>query len=454
MSVITLNQTRKQEAAWDKLIDYKTRFIVFGGGAGGGKSWLGCEWLLANCYLYAGSKWFLGREELKRLMSSSFLTWSKVCQFHKIPKDDWDLNGQYNYIQFKNGSRIDLLDLKYLPSDPLYERFGSLEYTGGWVEEAGEVDFLAVDVLKSRVGRHMNVELGLLPKTLYTCNPSKNWIYQYIYRPWKNNELPEGYAFIQALYGDNPHTAEAYGKTLGQIHDTVMKERLMFGNWEYDDDPTALITYDAIIDLFSNVVDKGNSYLVADIARYGSDKTTVSIWNGLRCTTIKTFHKKGIDEVIAIINEELKANNIPRSRCLVDEDGVGGGVVDGLRGIKGFVANRKPISGNYINMKAQCAYLLADKVNEHKIGVDMDDEFVRQQIIQELEQIKSRDADKDSPRKILEKDKVKEMIGRSPDYGDLFIMRMYFELSPQKNPDIDHRDIAEQGQLSYDEWTA
>jgi len=38
-------------------------------------------------------------------------------------------------------SKIDLLDLSEAPSDPLFERFGSTEYTGGWIEEAGEIVF-------------------------------------------------------------------------------------------------------------------------------------------------------------------------------------------------------------------------------------------------------------------------------------------------------------------------
>ena len=51
-----------------KLEDNETRYVIFGGAAGGGKSWLICEWLLTKCIQYPGSKWFIARGELKRLM--------------------------------------------------------------------------------------------------------------------------------------------------------------------------------------------------------------------------------------------------------------------------------------------------------------------------------------------------------------------------------------------------
>ena len=133
-------------------------------------------------------------------MKSSYVTFMKVCKYHGIPDSDWKLNGQYNYIEFTNGSRIDLLDVAYKPSDPDYERFGSLEYTGGWLEEAGEIEFKAFDVLKSRIGRHMNKELEVKSKLLLTCNPNKGWLYRVFYKPSKDGTLPDNYRFLQSLY--------------------------------------------------------------------------------------------------------------------------------------------------------------------------------------------------------------------------------------------------------------
>lgn len=440
-----ITPTRKQHLAYEKLWDFITRYIIFGGGAGGGKSWLGCEWLLIMCYRYPGTKYFIGREELKRLMQSTFVTWLKVCEHHKIPKEDWTLNGAYNYIQFTNGSRIDLLDLKYLPTDPMYERLGSLEYTAGWIEEAGEINFMAFDILKTRVGRQKNKEFNLMPKILLTCNPNKEWLYHSIYLPNKEGKLTHDYFFIQSLYNDNPHTSSEYGEQLRQITDNAQRERLMMGNWEYDNDPTALINYEAIIDMFTNTPEPSiEKYITADIARFGNDKTVVYVWEGLLATEIFHWEKQSLEQTRDRLVELARTKQIPYSHILVDEDGIGGGVVDFMNGIKGFTANATPFEServdkpNYQNLKTQCYYTLAEYINTHKIGIRINEERVKHLLIEELQQVKSRDIDKDGKLKILQKEDVKLKLGRSPDFSDALMMRMFFELSDNVGPSKVH----------------
>ena len=165
----------KQEQALKILINNDKEEFLYGGGAGGAKSWTGCVWLIFMCILYPSSKWFIGREELKRITESTLVTFFKVANQYKVK--DWNYNAQRHFIQFANGSRIDLLELKYKPSDPLYERFGSTEYTGGWIEEGGEINFGAYDVLRTRVGRHYNDKYKVRAKIFITCNPKKNWLY-------------------------------------------------------------------------------------------------------------------------------------------------------------------------------------------------------------------------------------------------------------------------------------
>jgi phage terminase large subunit len=294
---ITIQPTPKQHLVYQALANKKISDVFFGGGAGGGKTWLICESRLVNALRFPGYRSYIAREELKRLMQSTFVTWLKVCNHHKVPEHLWKLNGQYNYIEFTNGSRIDLLDAKFAPADPLYERFGSLEYTDGAIEEAGEIHPLFRDVMKSRIGRHMNDVFKLHPLTLITGNPKKNWTYSEFYKPSKNGTLPDTKIFIQALYNDNKYTAESYGNQLSQLSDIKLKQRLMMGNWEYEDDPDVLMNFEAISDLFSNTVDEETLHMTIDVARMGKDKSVIKIWKGLVVVYIKTINKSGIDQL-------------------------------------------------------------------------------------------------------------------------------------------------------------
>ena len=69
-------------------------------------------------------------------------------------------------------------------------------------EEGGEIDFRAYDVLKTRIGRHLNKELGIRPTMVLTANPKKNWLYNMFYRTLEEWHLsPSRYVkFIQARY--------------------------------------------------------------------------------------------------------------------------------------------------------------------------------------------------------------------------------------------------------------
>ena len=438
--------TIKQSEAYDILNDKDTHYLLYGASAGSGKTWLGCTWLVLNCYNYPGSRWFVGRKELKRLMSSVFITFLKVFKYMKVPRTDWKLNGQYNYIEFANGSRIDLLDLANQPADPMFERYGSLEYTGGWIEEAGEVDFGAFDILKSRVGRHRNEEFKLFPaKILLTCNPTKNWLYRIFYKPSVAHALPKEYRFVKALYSDNPYTAEEYGKSLNEITDAVTKARLRDGIWEYEEADTVLIQYDAILDMFSTTPEYAQeSFLTCDVARFGSDRTVYGLWKGYDLYQVVTKQHQGIDVTVTDIRTLMGEHRIPYSHCIADEDGVGGGVVDALKGIKGFVNNAAAIKTvnkltgeekkqNYRNLKTQCSYILAEKINTHKMTVSAKlSEIERDMLIEELGQVRKKITDDVSTLQILAKEEVKQNLGRSPDLADMMMMRTYFELDKPK----------------------
>lgn len=420
----------KQEECVYYLKDKTTKEIIYGGAAGGGKSALGCLWLIENCQIYAGSRWLMGRSKLKNLKETTLNTFFEIASKLGI-SDQFTYNQQSGVIRWNNGSEIILKDLFLYPSDPNFDNLGSLEICGAFIDECNQVVFKAWQIVKSRC-RYKLDEFGIIPKVFGSCNPSKNWVYKFFYKPKKEKELSRKKAFIQALPTDNPYLPESYIENLLEL-DEVSKQRLYYGNWEYDDDPTKLINYDSIVDLWKNDhVKQGLRYITADIARFGKDKVVIMVWSGLIEIETVVLSGSAVTETAKKIKELSLKYNVPMSRVVVDEDGVGGGVVDILK-CKGFINNSAPIKENgknvqYANLKSQCYFKLAEKVNQAEIKLTT--EKYSELIIEELEQVKIHNAEKDGKLSVLPKDLVKEVLGRSPDFSDNLMMRMFFEILP------------------------
>lgn len=419
----------KQEHAVYYLNDTETSELIYGGAAGGGKSALGCLWLIQNCQKYEGSRWLMGRSKLKTLKETTLNTFFELISELGI-SDQFNFNAQSNIIYHVNGSEILLKDLFLYPSDPNFDSLGSLEITGAFIDECNQVSFKAWQVVKSRI-RYKLKQFNIMPKVLGTCNPAKNWVYKEFYKASRDKTIKPYRKFIQALPKDNPHLPYSYIESLLQL-DKNSKERLYFGNWEYDDDPSALIDNDSISDYFNPIHLKaeGGKYMTIDVARKGKDKTVFRVWHGWVCIKRYEIDKSGLDKVVLKAREIMQLNSIPLSKVVADEDGVGGGVVDFLK-CKGFVNHSSPLnSENYENLKTQCSVKMAEKIIAREVGEICDDNDLIERVREEMEQIKTRDIDKDGKIKIQPKEHIKEMIGRSPDDWDSIMMRYYFELTP------------------------
>jgi hypothetical protein len=421
-----MHLSEKQTQAIELIEDNKTKEIIYGGGAGSGKTALGVYSILKNALKYDGSRWLIGRAVLKTLKETTLNSFYDVTRMQGLKAGvHYQYNAQSNIITFQNGSTILLKDLFQYPSDPHFDELGSLEITGAFVDECNQITEKAWNIVKSRI-RYKIDEFGLIPKMLGTCNPAKGWVYNNFYKLHKEGKLQEDKAFIQALAIDNPFISPHYIDSLKTL-DNQSRERLLYGNWEYDDNDNTLIGYDKIIDMFTNEhIPSGKGYISADIARFGKDNTLIMVWSGFRVIEIHKLANKATNEVAAFIKHLSKKHSIPYSQIICDEDGVGGGVVD--YGFKGFVNNSKALTGNYINLKSECYYKLAELINEAGVWVITEDVTIKKELTEELEWVQRHNADKDGKLAVLPKDKVKEHLGRSPDISDALMMRMWFEL--------------------------
>lgn len=425
----------KQKEVCRAWVNDEVTDIAYGGSKGSGKSYLGCSLIFSDALTYPGTAYFIARKKLNDLRKHTIPSIHEVFNDWGLTKDYYSYNGQDNFFTLYNGSVVYLLDAKPLPSDPLYMRFGSMQITRGWIEEAGEFEEAAKNNLQASIGRWKNDVYGLVGKLLQTCNPSKNYLYRDYYKKNKDKTLEAWKKFIQALPTDNKKLPSGYLENIRRTLTAKEKERLLLGNWEYDDDPSVLCDYDAICDVFTNVhVKPGKKAISADLAMQGRDRFIAAPWDGFICDLTKGVVKAKCTgkEIEEDLKQIMLLNNIGRSQTIVDSDGLGSYLVSYLDGIKEFHAGAKAINEEFANLKSECAYFLADLVNKRLLRIICSQED-KERIIEELEVLKADDIDADEQKKrIIKKDLMKELLGRSPDYLDLLIMRCALEIKYKK----------------------
>lgn len=446
-----INLLPKQTELWNAWESEHITEAGYGGAAGGGKTRVGCYLAITIAEMYPGSRGAIGRKELKTLRLTTIASLFEILKELGYGEKDYRYDAQQSVLHFPNGSQIYFLDTAYSPQDPEYTRFGSLEITWAWIDESNETPEKAKSILKTRVGRKNDINgVKIKPFWLETFNPNKGHVHRDYYKPWKEGVLPPYRTFIRALPGDNPHLPEAYIKNL-ERSDKITRERLLKGNFEFDDDPQKIMFYEAITDLVTNPLlnNKKDKMLVADIARFGGDKIVFGLYEGLKLYGLYVYTYQGIDETIRKMKETIVEHQVAYLNVIADEDGVGGGVVDGMRGIKGFTGNATPlpiwdyvknrqVPANFKNFRSQCYFKLGELVNNRQMAINITRfesniegytvEQAISDIFEELDAIKSTDNSMDGKQAIIPKSEIKEQLGRSPDFADILMMRMFFEL--------------------------
>ena len=433
---------KKQTIALDYLEDDTTEEVLFGGAAGPGKSSLGCYWQLKRRIKFPGTRGFIGRAKMITLRETTLKTFFEVATDKKFglelkrgkhfelttPQD----KENPNCIEFYNGSLIFLRDLFLYPSDADFDELGSLEITDAYIDECSQVVSKAKDILKVRI-RYRLEENGLIPKILYTTNPTKNWAYSEFFKPSERGELLKRRKFVQAFAWDNPDYPKSSLESLKNMPEGPEKERLYRGNWDYSDDPSVLCEFDAIMDMFTNdhVERTGKKRISSDLAMQGRDKFIVAAWDGLVCRFVVDKGKSDGKSIETDVKQVMTSEGVSHSHTIVDSDGMGAYLESYLKGIKEFHGGAQAMhKKEFANLKAECGYKLAEKVNKREIKI-ICSPIQKEQIIKEMGVLKAKNVDSDESRKrLIGKDDMKEQLnGKSPDYLDTLIMGMYFQLS-------------------------
>lgn len=313
------------------------------------------------------------------------------------------------------------------------------------------------------------------PVTLISCNPWKNFTYTDFYKPytkwvlewdefkylqWATNDWTIlKRKFIKALVKDNPFVDKSYSHQLEISNDEVTKQRLLYWNFEYDDDPTLLFSqqildkvyYDSNNALPPSIYDLDDTcYMTIDAARMWKDLTVIMIWRWLIMHTIYTIQSWTLVEQAEVINRLIKENRVNLSNVIVDEVWVGWWLVD-LLWCKWFIANSSalhPLSSkllsykkrNYANLRTQAFYYLKKYMEEWKVFITWANPSQKETINEELLFIRQKNIDWDSKIQLQSKSEIKDLLWRSPDYSDCLSFRFFWLIKNHFEGNVDPND--------------
>lgn len=450
----------KQLLAASYWIDKETSEIVYGGGKGGGKSFLGASLIFGDALMYPETHYFIARKELNDLRKYTVPTIHEVFQKWGLKIEDYcSFNGQDSFFKFKNGSMVYLIACKEEPSDPLFERFGSMQMTRGWIEEAGEVAESAKENLYLSIGRWKNNEYNLKKKLLMTCNPKKGWIKRNFVDPFREGILDPAKKYIQALVGDNDYLPVDYIESLANTKDPIRRARLYEGDWDYDESATSLLTDKEITSIFSNEGVQGRKYMTIDPAFKGKDEAVIYVWNGYIVEYAYVFAKIDHETLNSTIDFYLRLHSIERRWTVSDATGEGAYIPTFMKGVRGFIGGSSPLPDPeanvpemkkpfFANLRTQCIWEFAQLIKDGKVAFKVQDEVIRNKLIQELEQWKLVSIENDKKIQVISKEEMKEELGRSTDYSDALYERAFFDLDSESKNRVSSATVKKQNEVN------
>lgn len=296
-------------------IDHPSGMFITNGFLPTHNSYLGSCWLISTCLRWPDMRMVVARATLKSLRES---TWNTICSVAK----SWGLeegihykvNSLYGEMTFWNDSKIIMKELSESLIDPDFNRLGSSEFSGCFIDEASQISQKAVDVIGSRL--RWNVEnTTVVPKLLMSTNPCLGWVRERFVQDEDGNPavLRPGDLYIPFSVYDNPDEKfrRAYLVALDNIQDKATRERLKYGNWDFVDtnEAAAYWNFDGAKHLVTNLREKVYNPLKPIISSWDFN---VQPYMSTLSIQIDYEHKKVyvLDEILG--KPDDKENNTPK----------------------------------------------------------------------------------------------------------------------------------------------
>lgn len=466
----------KQAEFIEALRSLRYRYMLFGGGTGGGKSWLGAQLFVNLAMNQPGTSYGIFRKNQTTLKRTTYRTFQKYARKHNIKEGrDFTVNKESGITwTFKNGSTIDFMELD-VSKDPELNKLGGLELTAAMIDEADEVAEKAFNTLRFRIGRNnFNDEKAFI---YLTCNPNQTWVKRMFYDQAMKGELEAPFYFLESLITDNTfQSKEALAAAADPTAPKQYVERYFKGNWNYVQSDNSIIQLLEFENSFIEVLpaDSVDKYVGFDPTREGNDIPALARWDG---NVLADFIAHEVPDEMKtdafdygayhgqFIIDYCRKHGIPAQNVAIDGVGNGGSVIDYCNGKQFFVRTYKSgftagleeiidpntpedshgnVSGQkkYNNIRSQtywnmCRSLASRKSRVYE-AIPYRDEFQKDLL--------AHTYTTDDKMLIVEgKEKVKLLLQRSPDFSDAAEMGYWCSTLPRKGGEIisgrSYRDI-------------
>ena len=391
----------------------RSKYLLYGGGMGSGKSWWLCAEAIRNAMQFSGNRLVIVRKELSVIKRTIMVTFFSICP----PQIIKSFNKSTSTIEFVNGSSLTFMEANS-SKDPLLNKIKGLEI--GWfgIDEANEVNVEVYNILKSRL--RWVLHNGCKPRYegRLTSNPENCWLIPKFIHSTSTDEV-----YIKAITTDNFDEEDEYVKTLREAFKDSpnLLKKYLEGDWSVVDSINQLIA-SKYIDLCRENVGSYGTSLGVDIARYGDDRTVFALIVEGNIQLIETYLQTSITEVASRTMELIQEWGINSDQVGIDGVGLGAGVIDILKSngyeIQDLQGGAKPIETSIeeafkpFNLRTQMYYQLMRDIKGKELGGIIDDILV-----QELKSIQY-EIITDKTVKIVSKEIIKKTNGSSPDISD------------------------------------
>jgi hypothetical protein len=417
----------KQTEAYWLLLEPQVTELLYGGAKGGGKSVFGCFWMFNECcriideYGITPRKFpipvgFMGRKQSIDLTNTTLETWKRF-----IPHDRYEMREHNKEIVIDGRVKI---DFGGFDRSDVINKFNSAEYCRFFIDQAEEVSLDDVALLRAT----LRMVLGgkrVPGKALFTANPAQCWLKEEFVDTHHSHQR-----FVRALPTDNKWTGQQYIAVLEKAlaHRPDLLKAYRDGDWTSWEGDDQLILSHWITEAYTNEPVHSGYMVACDVARFGDDETVIFVLEGTNVVAKTIWGKSPTTEIARQVTSYSRDyGNCP---CVVDEIGVGGGVVDQLnqlgRHVLPFNSSSKPTGSldtqenpTMHNLRSEAWWTVSKLFAAHEVACP--GMYPRLQTQLSIPRYNFRNG------KVLieSKEEIKKRMNRSPDHADAYIMGVW-----------------------------